>query len=869
MCQYWSTGRKKMIVICPASIRKQWSKELIDKFGIENEVLDTKNYSDYKRRNINPFGLKKVIICSYNFAAKIKDVIKIQGFDLAVIDEAHKLRNVYKSNAKTSSAIKDALKKTKKLLLTATPLQNSVSELFGLVSVIDDRIFGNHRFFKAQYGNSDNLFDLRQRLIPYCKRTLRQDVKEYIRYTNRQALTEEFSSTDLEFKLYEEVSDFLRLEDTYSVPKNQQMLVTMIARKILASSTYALIGTLSKMKFRLERMLKDKVSSPLSDEEDEITEVYDEYEDEQVSNDKLDKDEKIDELKLRNEIKTLERFIEIANKIKQDSKSKALLKALEKTFALLPQKGANRKALIFTESTRTQEYLKNYLEENGYKGKVVTFNGSNNDPKSNEIYERWLKNNNNTGNCSNIRAVDKRAAIIDCFRDEADIMIATEAASEGFNLQFCSLVINYDLPWNPQRVEQRIGRCHRYGQKSDVIVVNFVNKRNYIDQHVYELLQDKFQLFDGLFGASDDILGQVGANDFNFEKRIWEVCQKCRTKEEIDEAFAQIQVDLNEQITEKMNEVRRQILENFDINVQERLKIAQDKARRFLNRYELIFWELTKYIIGDKAVFDDKNHAFKLIKPIGNCPIGKYELPSRITDGIPYRLSYDLAQYVLDKASNLPSDESLVSFHENDLNINVTIPSHLRNKSGYLILKRLTINSSESEQYCLFTAFTKNGYFLSQEECEMLFLCGGKETEIQSISQDVKKKLNTNSDQHVKAKITEIDDRDKGYFKKEEDRLIRWERENVQAKEEELNEIRVKIDDCYKKRRLSENLEEIKAIDKKIYDLQNEKRKKREEIFKCEDELSSQRHKMLEELENSLMKTINTDTIFVVGWQTR
>src|SRR3989339_221306 len=110
-----------------------------------------------------------------------------------------------------------------------------------------------------------------------------------------------------------------------------------------------------------------------------------------------------------------------------------------------------------------------------------------------------------------------RSALVDYFREEGRIMIATEAGAEGINLQFCSLVVNYDMPWNPQRIEQRIGRCHRYGQKFDVVVVNFLNKKNAADQRVYELLDQKFRLFDGVFGASDEVLGaKTPSNSRNF-----------------------------------------------------------------------------------------------------------------------------------------------------------------------------------------------------------------------------------------------------------------------------------------------------------------------------------------------------------------
>ncbi len=187
--------------------------------------------------------------------------------------------------------------------------------------------------------------------------------------------------------------------------------------------------------------------------------------------------------------------------------------------------GAATKALIFTESRRTQEYLKRFLESHGYKGQVVLFNGTNAGPEETAIYSRWAEKNRESGRGSGSRALDVRTALIEHFRDEATILIATEAAAEGINLQFCSLVINYDLPWNPQRIEQRIGRCHRYGQKHDVVVINFLNERNDADRRVLELLGEKFSLFNGVFGASDEVLGSIESG-VDFEKRILAIYQE-------------------------------------------------------------------------------------------------------------------------------------------------------------------------------------------------------------------------------------------------------------------------------------------------------------------------------------------------------
>src|SRR5204862_7589247 len=151
--------------------------------------------------------------------------------------------------------------------------------------------------------------------------------------------------------------------------------------------------------------------------------------------------------------------------------------------------------------------------------------------RSAALYRVWVRRRQGEDLVSGNKSVDLRAALVEHFRAHADILVATEAAAEGVNLQFCSLVVNYDLPWNPQRIEQRIGRCHRYGQKHDVVVINFLNRSNAADQRVFELLSEKFRLFEGVFGASDEVLGVVESG-VDIEKRIAQVYQDARTERE-------------------------------------------------------------------------------------------------------------------------------------------------------------------------------------------------------------------------------------------------------------------------------------------------------------------------------------------------
>jgi SNF2 family DNA or RNA helicase len=553
LSQKWAERKNKLLIIVPSNLRSQWNQELLEKFYLPSIILETKSFNAILKDGIeNPFDLNTIVICSYHFARNKEDYINKINWDLVVLDEAHKLRNVYRTDNKIGKSIKQALTNSKKVLLTATPLQNSLLELYGLVSIIDEHIFGDLKSYKSQFSradNNDSFTDLKERLKPICKRNLRKNVQEYINYKNRIPITIEFLPTDEEQTLYEMVSEYLRKENLQALPSGQRHLMTLILRKLLASSTFAISNTLDMLAKKLKKKLKKATIIETYDDIIEdfsaSDEICDEWDDDANEPEVLTV---ADVTAIENEISELEAFRDLAESIILNAKGEKLQTALEQGFVKARELGAREKALIFTESTRTQKYLNRILQEiPEYTGKTVLFNGSNNDEKSKEIYSDWIKKNQGTDKITDSKTSNVRAAIIDYFRNDAKIMIATEAGAEGINLQFCSIVINYDLPWNPQRIEQRIGRCHRYGQDYDVVVVNFVNKANKADQRVFELLRDKFQLFSGVFGASDEILGVIESG-VDFEKSIAAIYQNCRTKEEIQESFDRLQAEMDEKI---------------------------------------------------------------------------------------------------------------------------------------------------------------------------------------------------------------------------------------------------------------------------------------------------------------------------------
>ena len=882
LCQYWAERKRRLLVICPASIRKQWSLELKEKFNLPSVILDVKTYrQEQAAGNINPFATDKVVITSMNFACKMQADIRSVPFDLAVIDEAHKLRNAYQPKNKIGQAIKWALQDRRKLLLTATPLQNSLLELYGLSTILDDMIFGDVGSFRSQYANSTgDIKALRDRIEPFCQRTLRRQVVEYIQYTARKLLTFKFSPTDEEQKLYEALSEYLMRENTYGLPSRQRHLTTLIFRKLLASSSFAVANTLDTMRIRLEQMRNgvgvsdDLPSQLITDEEmedDLLDDILDDADAE--TGDAASDDIKLNRQALEDEIAELARYAQCARGIGVDTKSKALLTALNTGLAEMAKMGARRKALVFTESRRTQEYLKNFLEANGYAGQVVLFNGTNSGPECGAIIDRWLKDNAESGRVTGSRTIDSRTALIEHFRDHATIMLATEAAAEGVNLQFCSLVVNYDLPWNPQRIEQRIGRCHRYGQLYDVVVINFLNERNEADRRVQELLADKFNLFSGIFGASDEVLGSIESG-VDFERRILAIHQQCRTSEQITVAFQKLQQEMEDSIKSRLTDTRRVLMEQFDEDVHARLKVRLDDARINLDRISRLFWSLTRFILADRASFDDAALTFTLHHPPGdNLKPGRYHLISKTQENIPgdflYRLSHPLGEWVIDTGKAAATPSAGVVFDITTHATKLSMVEALKGQAGWLTLQHLTIDSFDREEYLLFSAITDSGQSLDQETCEKLFQCDGRVAPAPDWPEPMRERINDESQRHVAATIAKSLEANNTLFSEERERLENWADDMIFLAEKELGDIKAQIKALRRQSRLAPTLDEQDKLQQNIQELERQQRKKRQEIFEVEDEIAARRDQLIDALHRRMSQKSHVVPLFTIRWEVK
>ncbi|MEA2239795.1 MAG: hypothetical protein QOC81_4519 [Thermoanaerobaculia bacterium] len=876
LSQLWAERKRRILIIVPTSLRKQWNRELYEKFSLPSQILEAKSYNARKKAGEAPFiSSDEIIICSYTFARNKSADIRSATWDLVIVDEAHRLRNVYKKGARVARDLLDALMNAPKLLLTATPLQNNLMELYGLTQFIDPHLFGDEESFRETFGSGtgdiERIGELRRRIQTVCRRTLRRQVAEYISYTNRIAFTHDFTPSDSEQQLYEHVSGYLRRESAIALPSGQRQLITMVLRKLLASSSFAIAGTFEVMAKRLRATLaslKSTTDLDLTSDYESLEEVADEW----SSDDAVTEKSITSPAALEAEINELESYRDLARSITENAKGRELLVALNRGFEKLLELGAPQRAVIFTESRRTQEYVQRLLQENGYTGRVVLFNGSNNDAESQRIYREWLGRHQGTGRASGSATADMRSALVEEFRDRGTILLATESAAEGINLQFCALVVNYDLPWNPQRVEQRIGRCHRYGQKHDVVVVNFVNRANEADVRVFELLSEKFRLFSGVFGASDEVLGAIESG-VDFERRIAEIYDRCRTKDEIKAAFDGLQSDLEEEIAARHAATRRKLLERFDQDVHDRLQIRREETTANLTRFEEWLWSLTLFELGESIEVTGP-HSFRL----GERPtdidgdawtVGcEYAFDAEQPDGpvMHYRVADPIANALIHRASSRTLDPCIVSFQASAQQPPVGVIQKLAGRSGWLSAVRVTVESMQVEDHLLLVGTADDGEPIDPEVCERMFAVHGRVGGATEIPSAIEATLGSATQASLISLEKQIAERNRKWFEAEIDKIENWAADRERGFEAELKQLDHDMRALRRQARLIDDLDAKVQMRKRVLEIEKERARKRRTFFEAQDHIESEKEQLISDVERSIRQLATVKPLFAIRW---
>ncbi len=484
---------KNVLIVTPSPLMVQWQTELKNKFNEDFKIIKRSNFISKSQSHWNQYHRMITSIDFIKNPSYTEEILK-RKWDIVIFDEAHRLRRDYSKVTRSYLFAEKISKRTEcLLLLTATPFRGKLEELYYLTHLVDPNLLGSYHAFVNDYILGAKT-DLKEKI---SKVLLRRRKVEIGGFTKRFAKTVMIELSEQERQFYEETTNYVRREYNLAMETKNKAIgfVMVVFQKLLDSSVFALLTALQKRKFLLENRLQRLYASPkdLEDWDQEETENVEEY----VAD--MESSAWRDLANTKREILTLNRLIHLGRAITEDSKSIHLKETLQKLTKL-----GNEKFIIFTQFRSTQEYLNSILEKDFH---VSLFHGS--------------------------LSMDQKENAIQEFKEKAEILICTEAGGEGRNLQFANFLFNYDLPWSPLKIEQRIGRIHRFGQKKDVYIFNFASKDT-VAERILEVLHHKIRLFEESIGVSDSLLGNIEA-EIDFSSTFMKFISGSKSKQEIEE----------------------------------------------------------------------------------------------------------------------------------------------------------------------------------------------------------------------------------------------------------------------------------------------------------------------------------------------
>jgi Helicase conserved C-terminal domain len=392
------------------------------------------------------------------------------------------------------------------------------------------------------------------------------------------------------------VTEYLLEPSLHAFAGRQRRLLLIGFHRRMASSIKALAASLEHVATRL-RHLQTGLRS-----DDTLINMFEDLEDEdEIDEFSVDSAVPMDGATLAAELVRIEGFVTRAQSLPNDAKARSFQDAIKVILDLGQDGRGSGKAVVFTESITTQEYLRHLLLSIGLGDEEITlFRGVNDHPRAQQAFARWQQEEGSRfpSVARPSREVGMRLALVQEFRTRSKVLICTEAGAKGLNLQFCETVINYDLPWNPQRIEQRIGRCHRYSQQRDVTVVNFIARDNEAHRLTFEILSQKLDLFGRVLDASDHVLHEprtdtpellVSALSVEFETDLRTIYSRSRTLDEVTREIAALREKVSERrdAFEREHERTSQIIESrFDENVRRVFKRLQEELPKSLADFD-------------------------------------------------------------------------------------------------------------------------------------------------------------------------------------------------------------------------------------------------------------------------------------------
>lgn len=869
----WHKGEKKILVIAPVSQVEMWRKLLKVNFGLPTEIMTDENIATLKNdKKKEPLDIGRVLICTYKFAYEHESLIQNNKWDFVVVDEAHRLKDIYDIKSAIGDSIRASTLPHKKLLLTSTPFQSTMKRLFRIANMVDKYIFGDQRSYNYQFvsiTDDINYKDLGKRLESVMSRTEAKRVPDFIGKARKSEILVQYEGNDIERDYITAMNNYFIDSSKFGLPSEKASLQSLALYKQVTLSPKIAMGGLGIIDQGLEILRKGEDQSDFLIEkfsEDIETLPWIKNEWFRSTQEVLDiKDFKSIQKDVEEEKKRLLLLREYVLAVKKDSRLNAFMAGLNKSEELIRSIKGKKRILVYTESLQAQKYLVFMLRDARKKG-VYYINATNKDEESEKIYKAFIRNKKNRFLITGIEEIDRRTAIIQEFEAKGRILVATDRGLADQTLKHTYVVINYDLPVDPYITQLRISKIHGHLNPNDIIIVNIVSKDNEFEVWNYEKQRDTFDLFTGEYGRSDIPVGAIGVGS-DFGMLIFGYYMKHHTIHLVERAFRKIAIQIKEAKSTSMRNYYS--------------KLLLESARREQEHWDEVMKEfkpkLDLLLQGVLHVSAIMTQGYGKISARGAGTLRLTKKPFRMSDEDLGDYTFDLNEkpnrrkfYINSEFGGKMIDKALkqkLTIHHLKFSYRSVKPrkrslTPLKGKSGVLDLRLVNVQGMQEEEHLIFTGLTDDGVMLEQEQCRDLMELSANDLGAVRVSGDYKKLIKPN----IAELIDLLAERDEIYIQDFANKLEVWINDRIIVHKKDLRIIMTQRRKLHRRWVNATSTRKKEALDGELLEVGVFRRKKRRYIRKIIKYSSLEKDALVNKFRRETKYKYTSKSLFTIRW---
>ena len=872
---FYYRGERNILVMSPVSEIKHWYKHLAERFNLPTVILDDSNYTDFRRRGkYKPLEQGKVILCTYKFAFEKEREFKKTDWDLVVLDEAHRLNYIYDLTDEMGESLIRSLSTRRKLIITSVPFQSTLLRMFKLGEFMDPYMFGEEKSFFYKYVSLTGLNDypeLKRRLVPVSNRFQRFRRTEFTPKSKRVEMLFDYYAPALERDTVTAMTNYFMRSGKFGLKSDQGSLAALGLYKQLQSIPSIKFG-LKKIIKGIEKQLDGKdpyrwLDKAITKDIETIPHTEEEWFNKgelfkyQVPTTKAAKKE------MQKEIEEIKIYLDFASQTKEMYRSRAMIRALNRAFTNAHKMGINPKVVIYTESKITMKYLVKYLSERGAEN-IYYLSRVNRDKVHRKILKDFKKNAKNLNRLSENEEDNIKQAVIEKFIADGDFLITTDLGVEGFNLSQANVVVNFDLPMDPYRTDRRLARVDGYGNDSDLLVVNILNRSNELERWIYDKYRKYFDLFSGMPGRSDLAVGTIGAGS-DYEMFVFDQYMRNHSIGMLTRNFRRIEVELKDAKSKEMDRIIKGVLEMSASKERQLISEYKGLIKDHMGQFEDEILKLVRATVSDYAAVSKRGRLkFELHKKpfrMKKEDLGTYYVQQRVKPGErKMYLTRGMGQKLIKKvmAQKLPNARVRFRYKSRKRGQG----KHLRGlvkKKGTMILKLITVKSISEEQFLVFVAVTSDGKLLTQQQAHEIM-----ELESRVVKKErVRERLLPEYKALRGALLELLADRNDMFIKREMKKMDKWMGDNVTKAQRDLRII------VTEKRKIHRRLMHTDKAGKKKY-FQNAllavgvlRRKRIRKIKIIQRDSQAVKNRVKRRIQRDMKVTLREKNLFAIYWE--